>query len=87
MSFTSKNKALLLTFSFVATFPNDTNKLLFLAPNPSLSLLHFQSQLCDAIKIEGISYTRLIPRSPYCSVHHVPINFKLCTTSPSLVMD
>ena len=57
------------------TFPNN---LLFLAPTPSLSLLHFQSQLCDAIRKEGIEIAHEFAFNswiPYCSVaHHVPQN-------------
>ncbi|KAH1075909.1 hypothetical protein GYH30_051686 [Glycine max] len=52
--FASKHDPLPLTFSSLATFPNDPDNLLFLAPTPSLSLLHLQSQLCDAIRKEGL---------------------------------
>ncbi|KAH1075910.1 hypothetical protein GYH30_051686 [Glycine max] len=40
--FASKHDPLPLTFSSLATFPNDPDNLLFLAPTPSLSLLHLQ---------------------------------------------
>ena len=73
--FASKHDPLPLTFSSLATFPNN---LLFLAPTPSLSLLHFQSQLCDAIRKEGIEIAHEFAFNswiPYCSVaHHVPQN-------------
>ncbi|KAG4911528.1 hypothetical protein AAZX31_19G011500 [Glycine max] len=76
--FASKHDPLPLTFSSLATFPNDPDNLLFLAPTPSLSLLHLQSQLCDAIRKEGLeigddyAFNSWIP---YCSVaHHVPKN-------------
>lgn len=52
-SFAAKLEPLPLSFSSIGSLPNDNN-VLFLAPTPSISLLQFQSQLCDAMKKEGI---------------------------------
>ncbi|XP_057447494.1 uncharacterized protein LOC130739258 [Lotus japonicus] len=64
-----------LSFSSVGAFPGDHNTL-FLSPTPSLSLLHFQSQLCDAIRKEGVDVPdeyALGSWIPFCSVaHQVP---------------
>lgn len=49
----SKQEPLSLSFSSVGSLPNDNN-VLFLGPTPSASLLQFHSQLCDAMKKEGI---------------------------------
>ncbi|XP_027923528.1 uncharacterized protein LOC114181307 [Vigna unguiculata] len=77
-TFASKHDPLFLSFSSVGTFPNHADNLLFLAPTPSLSLLQFQSHLCDAIRKEGIEISDDFAFNswiPYCSVaHHVPKN-------------
>lgn len=52
-SFAGKQEPLSLSFSSIGSLPNDKN-VLFLAPTPTLSLLQFHSQLCDALKKEGI---------------------------------
>lgn len=52
-SFAGKQEPLPLSFSSIGSLPNDKN-VLFLAPTPTLSLLQFHSQLCDALKKEGI---------------------------------
>lgn len=49
----SKQEPLSLSFSSIGSFTNDNN-VLFLGPTPSFSLLQFHSQLCDAMKKEGI---------------------------------
>ncbi|XP_050225783.1 uncharacterized protein LOC126675217 [Mercurialis annua] len=69
-SFALKQEPLPLSLSAVGGLPNDKN-VLFLAPTPSLSLLQFQSQLCDALKKEGIEISEdYRPDSwiPYCAV-------------------
>ncbi|XP_044465456.1 uncharacterized protein LOC123195712 [Mangifera indica] len=69
-SFASKQEPLLLSLSTIGSFCNDNN-VLFLAPTPSVSLLQFQSQLCEAIKKEGIDLGdeyRAENWIPYCSV-------------------
>lgn len=69
-SFASKQEPLLLSLSTIGSFCNDSN-VLFLAPTPSVSLLQFQSQLCEAIKKEGIDLGdeyRAENWIPYCSV-------------------
>ncbi|BAU01064.1 hypothetical protein VIGAN_11021900 [Vigna angularis var. angularis] len=77
-TFASKHDPLSLSFSSVGTFPNHADNLLFLAPTPSLSLLQFQSHLCDAIRKEGIEISDDFAFDswiPYCSVaHHVAKN-------------
>ncbi|XP_057983734.1 uncharacterized protein LOC131168378 [Malania oleifera] len=68
--FASKQEPLPLSFSSVGGFPSDNN-VLFLAPTPTMSLLQFHSQLCDAMKKEGIEIgEEYRPESwiPYCSV-------------------
>ncbi|KAJ1384251.1 Cyclic phosphodiesterase [Sesbania bispinosa] len=71
----SKHDPFPLSFSSIGAFPNDNN-VLFLSPTPSLSLLQFQSQLCDAIRKEGIDVGddySLGSWIPHCSVaHQVP---------------
>lgn len=68
-NFASKQEPLSLTFSSIGSLPNDNN-VLFLVPTPSLSLLQFHSQLCDAMRKEGIELgdeyrpDRWIPYSP-----------------------
>ncbi|KAI4352698.1 hypothetical protein L6164_006922 [Bauhinia variegata] len=69
-NFASKQEPLPLSFSSIGSLPNDNN-VLFLAPTPSISLLQFQSQLCDAMKKEGIEIgEEYRPDNwiPYCSV-------------------
>ncbi|KAL3629249.1 hypothetical protein CASFOL_026471 [Castilleja foliolosa] len=69
-NFAVKQEPLPLSFSSIGTFSNDNN-VLFLGPTPSLSLLQFQSQLCDAMKKEGIEIGeeyRPDKWIPYCSV-------------------
>ncbi|CAL9014564.1 unnamed protein product [Prunus brigantina] len=52
-AFASKQEPLALSFSSIGSFPHDNN-VLFLSPTPSVSLLQFQSQLCEAVKREGV---------------------------------
>ncbi|XP_077236665.1 uncharacterized protein LOC143878250 [Tasmannia lanceolata] len=52
-NFSSKQEPLTLTLSSVGSFPSEQN-VLFFAPTPSSSLLQFHSQLCDALKKEGV---------------------------------
>ncbi|GAV72581.1 2_5_RNA_ligase2 domain-containing protein [Cephalotus follicularis] len=69
-TFASKQEALPLCFSTVGSLPNDNN-ILFLAATPSVSLLQFQSQLCDSLKKEGVELgDEYRPDSwiPFCSV-------------------
>lgn len=68
--FASKQESLPVSFSSIGALPNDSN-VLFLSPTPSLSLLQFHSQLCDAMKREGIEIREEYrPDSwvPYCPV-------------------
>lgn len=57
---------------------SSNNNVLFLAPTPSMGLLQFHSQLCDALKKEGVEIgEEYRPDSwvPYCSVaQDVPKN-------------
>ncbi|KAK7266174.1 hypothetical protein RIF29_18816 [Crotalaria pallida] len=76
----SKNEPLSLAFSTIGTFPNTTNNddnninaanVLFLAPTPSVALLNFQAQLCDALKKEGVEVAAeycVDSWIPYCAV-------------------
>ncbi len=69
-SFASKQEPLPLSFSSVGCLSNDNN-LLFLTPTPTLSLLQFQSQLCDAMKKEGMEIGEEYRQDswlPYCAV-------------------
>lgn len=69
-NFAAKQEPLPLSFSSIGCLPNDNN-VLFLAPTPSIWLLQFQSQLCDAMKKEGIEIGEdYRPDSwiPYCAV-------------------
>lgn len=69
-TFASKQEPLPLSLSTIGSFCNDNN-VLFLAPTPSIPLLQFQSQLCEAIKREGIECgDEFRPDSwiPYCPV-------------------
>ncbi|GKV08577.1 hypothetical protein SLE2022_193010 [Rubroshorea leprosula] len=69
-NFASKQEPLPLSFSAIGTFSSDKN-VLFLAPAPTLSLLQFQSQLCDAMRKEGIEIGDEYKADswiPYCSV-------------------
>ncbi|OWM70673.1 uncharacterized protein LOC116214881 [Punica granatum] len=68
--FSSKQAPLPLSFSMIGSFSND-NDVLFLTPTPTVSLLQFHSQLCDAMKKEGIEIgEESRPESwvPYCAV-------------------
>lgn len=70
-NFSSKHEPLPLTLSSVGSFPASEDNALFLAPTPSSALLQFQSQLCDALKKEGVEIgEEYRPDSwvPYCSV-------------------
>ncbi|KAL3640132.1 hypothetical protein CASFOL_011883 [Castilleja foliolosa] len=69
-NFTSKQEPVFLSFSSIGSLPNDNN-VLFLGPTPSLSLLQFHSQLCDAMKKEGVEIGddyRPDKWIPYCAV-------------------
>ncbi|XP_062151324.1 uncharacterized protein LOC133859804 [Alnus glutinosa] len=69
-SFASKQEPLPLSFSSIGSLPSDNN-VLFLSPTPSLSLLQFQSQLCDAMRKEGIEIGEEYRQDswiPYCAV-------------------
>ncbi|XP_041015677.1 uncharacterized protein LOC121258277 [Juglans microcarpa x Juglans regia] len=66
----SKQEYLPLSFSSIGTLP-DENNVLFLSPTPSLSLLQFQAQLCDAMQKEGIEISDEYRQNswiPYCAV-------------------
>ena len=69
-SFAAKQEPLPLSFSSIGTLPGDSN-LLFLSPTPTVPLLQFQSQLCDALRKEGVEVGAeycLDNWIPYCSV-------------------
>ncbi|KAL6497522.1 hypothetical protein OROHE_027151 [Orobanche hederae] len=69
-NFTSKQEPLYLSLSSIGSLPNDNN-ILFLGPTPSLSLLQFHSNMCDALKKEGIEIGedyRPDKWIPYCAV-------------------
>ena len=69
-AFAAKQEPLALSFSTIGSFPSDNN-VLFLAPTPSVSLLQFQSQLCEAMKKEGVEIGdeyRADSWTPYCAV-------------------
>ncbi|XP_052195220.1 uncharacterized protein LOC127803189 [Diospyros lotus] len=69
-SLASRQEPLAISFSSIGSLPNDNN-VLFLAPTPSLALLQFHFQLCDAFKKEGIEIAEEYrPDSwiPYCPV-------------------
>ncbi|EYU44713.1 hypothetical protein ABFS82_08G014700 [Erythranthe guttata] len=69
-NFAAKQEPLAVSFSSIGSFPSDNN-VLFLGPTPSLSLLQFHSQLCDAMKREGVEVgDDFCPDKwiPYCSV-------------------
>ncbi|KAG9448766.1 hypothetical protein H6P81_008731 [Aristolochia fimbriata] len=76
-TFASRQEPLPLTFSSVGSFPSDAN-VLFLSPTPSVSLLQFQLQLCDALKKEGVEIGEEYRPDfwvPHCSVaQDVPRN-------------
>ncbi|WOK94113.1 hypothetical protein Cni_G02815 [Canna indica] len=60
-----------LTLSSVGTFPSSEGGVLFLAPIPSAALLHLHSQLCVALRKEGVEPPEEFrPDSwvPHCSV-------------------
>lgn len=52
-NFATKQEPLPLSFRSIGALPSEDN-VLFLAPNPSVSLLNFHLQLCDALRKEGI---------------------------------
>ena len=69
-NFAAKFESLPLSFSSIGSLPND-NIVLFLSPTPSVSLLQFQSQMCDALKKEGVDVGEEYRQDcwiPYCSV-------------------
>ncbi|CAL1357964.1 unnamed protein product [Linum trigynum] len=69
-SFAARQEPLPMSLSTIGTLPRDNN-VLFLAPTPSLSLLQFHSQLCDAMRKEGIEIGeeyRPDAWVPYCAV-------------------
>lgn len=69
-AFASKQEPLALSFSSIGSLPHDNN-VLFLSPTPSVSLLQFQSQLCEAVKREGVEIGeeyRTDSWVPYCAV-------------------
>ncbi|PIM99495.1 hypothetical protein CDL12_28015 [Handroanthus impetiginosus] len=69
-NFSLKQESLSMSFSSIGSLPNDNN-VLFVGPTPSLSLLQFHSQLCDAMKKEGIEIGeeyRPDKWIPYCPV-------------------
>lgn len=66
----SKQEPIPVTFSMIGSFSNDNNAL-FLSPTPTMSLFQFHSQLCDAMRKEGIEIgEEYHPESwvPYCAV-------------------
>ncbi|XP_059670198.1 uncharacterized protein LOC132315806 [Cornus florida] len=66
----SNQEPLPLCLSSIGSLPKDNN-VLFLAPTPSLSLLHFHSKLCEAMKKEGVEiWDDYRPGAwiPYCPV-------------------
>lgn len=78
-NFASKQGLLPLSLSSVGILPNENN-VLFLGPTPSVALLQFHSQLCDAMKKEGIEIgedyrpDNWIPYCPVSWVEEVPKN-------------
>lgn len=69
-AFAAKQEPVPLSFFAVGSFPVDNN-VLFLAPKANMSLLQLHSQLCDAMKKEGIEIgEEYRPESwtPYCTV-------------------
>ncbi|KAG4182121.1 hypothetical protein ERO13_A09G025000v2 [Gossypium hirsutum] len=52
-SFASKQEPLPISFSSIGAFPNENN-VLFLSPAPTMTLLQFQAQVCEAIKKKGL---------------------------------
>ncbi|GMH13358.1 hypothetical protein Nepgr_015199 [Nepenthes gracilis] len=69
-NFAAKQEPLPLSFSSIGSLPNENN-ILFLSPTPTLSLLQFQSQLCDLMKKEGVEIGdefRVDSWIPYCPV-------------------
>ncbi|GAB4854800.1 hypothetical protein Ancab_023385 [Ancistrocladus abbreviatus] len=69
-NFAAKQEPLQLNFSAIASLPSE-NKVLFLSPTPTLSLLQFHSQLCDLLKKEGVEIGnefRVDSWIPYCPV-------------------
>lgn len=76
-NFASKQEPLFISFSSIGSLPNPKN-VLFLCPTPSMPLLLFRSQLCDAMKKEGIQMGENDSPDewiPYCAVaEEVPKN-------------
>lgn len=69
-NFASKQEPMPLSLSSIGSLPSDNN-ILFLGPAPSISLLQFQSQLCEAMRKEGIEIGeeyRLGSWIPHCAV-------------------
>lgn len=69
-SFVWKQEPLPLSFSSIGSLPSENN-VLFLSPTPSLSLLQFQAQLCEAMKKEGLEIADEYLQDswiPYCAV-------------------
>ncbi|KAF6157318.1 hypothetical protein GIB67_004256 [Kingdonia uniflora] len=66
-----------LTLSTIGSFPNDGN-LLFLSPTPSFALLQFHTQLCEALRRDGVDVGRDYMTDlwvPHCAVaQDVPRN-------------
>ncbi|XP_030447390.1 uncharacterized protein LOC115670294 [Syzygium oleosum] len=68
--FAARQEPVPLSFFAVGSFPVDNN-VLFLAPKANMSLLQLHSQLCDAMKKEGVEVgEEYRPESwtPYCTV-------------------
>ncbi|CAH8349311.1 unnamed protein product [Eruca vesicaria subsp. sativa] len=69
-SFASKHDPLPLSFSSIGSFSGDNNSL-FLSPTPSLSLLHLQAQIVEAVKREGVEIGEEFRQDswvPFCPV-------------------
>ncbi|EYU34706.1 hypothetical protein ABFS82_11G127600 [Erythranthe guttata] len=52
-NFAQKQEPLSLSMSSIGSLPNESN-VLFLGPTPTFSLLQFHSQLCEAMRREGV---------------------------------
>lgn len=84
-SFASRHEPLPLTFSFVGTFPSVSSSadgrggngsiggggVLFLAPTPSAALLSLHSQLCEALRKDGVEIGEEF--RPDCWVPHCAV--------------
>lgn len=69
-SFAARQDPLSLSFSAVGALSGDRN-VLFLSPTPSISLLQFQSQLCEALRKDGVEIGEEFRQDfwiPHCSV-------------------